>query len=205
MRSVFYLPRNCWRIAAALALVMGNLSSAADAAILIYSATMNGLNEAPPNASPGVGTAMITFDTTLSTMRVQANFSGLIGNTTSAHIHAATTVPGTGIAGVATTTPSFVGFPLGVNAGTMDQTFDMTLASSYNPNYVNANGGTTATAFTALLSSSAAGTAYYNIHSTFAAGGEIRGFLTAVPEPSSLLLTGIAMVGIGACYRRKRA
>ena len=32
--------------------------------------------------------------------------------------------------------------PLGVTAGSMNQTYDMTLASSYNPSYVTANGGT---------------------------------------------------------------
>lgn len=63
-------------------------------------------------------------------------FSGLLGNTTASHIHAATAVAGVGTAGVATQTPSFSGFPLGVKAGAMDTTFDMTLASSFNASYI---------------------------------------------------------------------
>ena len=50
----------------------------------------------------------------------------------------------------------------------------------------------------------AAGTSYLNIHTNTFAGGEIRGFLTAVPEPSSMILSGLAMVGLAAGYRLKR-
>src|SRR5881394_4127648 len=73
----------------------------ANAAILHYSATLNGASEAPPNASTGHGNAEITIDDLLHTMRVQASFSGLLGNTTACHIHAPTAVALTGTAGVA--------------------------------------------------------------------------------------------------------
>ena len=43
---------------------------------------------------------------------------------------------------MATRVPSFVGFPLGVTAGSMDNTYDLNLASSYNPAFVTDNGGT---------------------------------------------------------------
>ena len=121
---------------------------------------------------------LVTVDTTLLTMRVRANFSGLTGNTTAAHIHCCTAVPGVSTAGVATTTPSFVGFPLGVTTGTMDQTYDMTLAGSYNPAFVTAQ-GSVANARTALFDGLAAGTAYFNIHTATFPGGEIRGFAAA--------------------------
>ncbi len=139
-------------------------------------------------------------------MRVQASFSGLLGNTTASHIHAATTVPGAGTAGVATQTPSFSGFPLGVTAGSMDTTFDMTLASSYNPAYVTANGGTPASAFTALRAAIANGQAYLNIHTASFPGGEIRGFLgAAAPEPGAIALLGLAAVpGIAVLRRRQK-
>jgi len=144
-----------------------------------YYANLSGPAEVPPNTSIGTGKAVITITGNL--MRVQVSFSGLTGNTTASHIHAPTATAGTGTAGVATTTPTFTDFPLGVKAGTYDHTFDMTQASSYNPAYITANGGTPTSAFTALKTAIAAGKSYLNIHSTFAPGGEIRGFLLPCP------------------------
>lgn len=178
---------------AALALAAPN----AVAATVTYLAIMNGPSEAPPNASTAQGIARVTIDTTLSTMRVQSSFSGLIGTTTAAHIHCCTILPGDGIAGVATQTPSFFGFPLGVQFGLMDRTFDMTLSSSYRAGFITANGGNTSTAFQQLIAGVATGRAYFNIHTTEFPGGEIRGFLvTNVPAPplGALLCVGIAGV-----------
>jgi len=149
----------------------------ANAAIIHYHCTLSGPAEAPPNASPGVGGAEVTIDNVANTMRVQATFLGLLGNTTACHIHAPTAAAGTGTAGVATMTPAFTGFPLGVTAGSMDHTFDLTLLATYNGPYVTANGGTAASAEAALLAAIAAGKAYFNIHTTQVPGGEIRGFL----------------------------
>jgi hypothetical protein len=156
----------------------------AQAATITYVATLSGAAESPPNASAGIGNAIVDIDTSAHTMRVRVTFSGLTGTTTASHIHAATAVPGVGTAGVATTTPTFTGFPGGVTAGTYDNTFDLTLASSWNPAFVTAHGGTPATAETFFAASLAAGTAYLNIHSTFAAGGEIRGFLQLDVTPT---------------------
>jgi hypothetical protein len=151
----------------------------------------------------GTGTALVTFDTLANTMRVQTTFSGLSGNTTVAHIHAPTAVPGTGTAGVATPTPSFPSFPAGVTAGTYDNTFDMTLNSSYNGAFITANGGTAAGARNALLSALGSGRAYLNIHTSAFPGGEIRGFFTTVPEPSFLLgFLGLGLLGVGSRFRQ---
>ncbi|MFN8346896.1 MAG: CHRD domain-containing protein [Spirosomataceae bacterium] len=151
---------------------------ATQAQITIYTATLSGPAEAPPNASPGTGSVIVTVNTTLNTMRVQCTFSGLTGNTTASHIHAATTTANTGTAGVATQTPTFSGFPLGVTSGTYDQTFDMTLAASYNAAFITANGGSVTNAFAALKAALDANKAYFNIHTSTFGGGEIRGFLT---------------------------
>ena len=172
------------------------------AALISYTVNLDGPSESPPNASPGSGSGTVTFNTTAHTMLVDFSFFGLLGTTTAAHIHAATAVPLTGTAGVATTTPTFAGFPLGVTAGTYNNTLDMTQASSYNPSYVTANGGTPASAEAALQTAAAAKEAYLNIHTATFPGGEIRGFLIPVPEPASVSLLAIG-AGMGLMRRRR--
>ena len=159
----------------------------------IYWVSLSGPAEVPPNNSPGTGTALITIDAVANTMRVQTTFSGLLAGVTASHIHAATAVAGAGTAGVATTLPTFPGFPSGVTAGTYDQTFNMLLASSYNPSYVTNNGGTPAAAFAALTAAISAGKAYLNIHSTMFPGGEIRGFLNLCPTINASIPNAFAL------------
>jgi hypothetical protein len=137
-------------------------------------------------------------------MRVEVTFSGLVAPTTASHIHCCTASPGTGVAGVATTLPTFTGFPLGVTSGNYDHTFDMSLASSYNPAFMTT---TPLAAFGVLQTGLNAGDAYLNIHSISFPGGEIRGFLHAVPEPSTwaMMILGFAGVGFMAYRRRNKS
>jgi hypothetical protein len=80
---------------------------------------------------------------------------------------------------------------------------DLTLASSFNPSYVTANGGTPAGAESAFAAALAGGQAYWNIHSSSFGGGEIRGFVVPVPEPSTLALFGLGAGAIAWRLRRK--
>jgi hypothetical protein len=140
-----------------------------------FTTTMNGQNESPPRATTATGSATVVWDTTTQQMSVNATFSGLTTPNTAAHIHCCV-APG-GNTGVATTTPTFTGFPGGITSGTYSHTFDMTNAASYNPAFVSAQGGV-AQAEAALFNGLLAGNAYLNIHTQMFGGGEIRGFLT---------------------------
>lgn len=187
-----------------LSLVVAGITMSTQANVFQYAVTLDGPSESPANASPGTGSATVGYDDSLHTLTLSLTFSGLTGTTTASHIHAATAVAFTGNAGVATTTPTLAGFPLSVSSGTYNNVLDLTLASSYNPSYVTANGGTTASAEVALASAMADGKAYWNIHSSTFTGGEIRGFLTPVPEPSSLALLGLGGLALaGRAWSRR--
>jgi hypothetical protein len=178
-------------------------ASNASAAVFNYVVHMDGPSESPANASPGIGDGTVSYNDATHLLTLNATFSGLTGTTTASHIHAPTPAPFTLTAGVATTTPSFAGFPLGVASGSYSNVLDLTLASSYNPAFVSANGGTTASAEIALTNAFKIGEAYWNIHSSTFGGGEIRGFLIAVPEPATCGLFVLGAMVLGACGRRR--
>jgi hypothetical protein len=178
------------------------------AAIIQFDTTLLGASENPPVVTPGQGYALVTFDTTAHTLMVHASFSDLVGPTTVSHIHCCT-VP-TANAGVATYPATFPGFPAGVTSGTYDSVtpIDLTLAASYTATFLNNfGGGTPAGAEAALLQGLLDGQAYFNIHSTYRPGGEIRGTLAQVPEPGSFTLAGLALAAaaVGYCRRRRAA
>ena len=178
------------------------LSAVTKADQLTFTTTLTGAQEVPPSGSPGIGSALVTLDTLTNQFTVNVSFAGLVSPTIASHIHCCA---GPGVnAMVATAVPTFPGFPLGVTTGTYLMTFDLTLASTYNPAFITAHGGTVAGAQAAFIAGLTSGQTYLNIHTSMFPGGEIRGQLQAVPEPASLLLLSTGIVAAAGTLRKYR-
>jgi len=173
---------------------------------ITFEAILTGANEVPPVVSPATGLAIVVLDPTAQTIQINATFSGLTTPDVAAHIHCCLPSPFlTGVnVGVATTVPAFVGFPLGVSSGSYtSQVFDLTQALIYNPAFVTLQGGIPQ-AEAALLAGIQNGGTYFNIHTVSNPGGEIRGFLSKVPEPATLYLLGFGLIALAGIIRRRR-
>jgi len=165
------------------------VTTSAQAATFAFSTLLSSAGEPTPT-SLATGAALVSFDDVANSVTVLLSWSGLANSTPFGHIHCCTVTPATGNAGVQLNftgltqlaTGSWVGvFPAG------------------SPAYA---GGAT---FASLLANANQGRAYVNIHTpgTYA-GGEIRGFLPAIPEPGTyaLMIAGLGAVALVARRRK---
>ena len=159
-------------LAAATALLIAGSASADD---FLFQALMDGLQEVPPNDSPGTGTVDLVYDDVTMMLSITfGNYMDLEGTATAAHVHIA---------------------PIGVNGPViipLDHTGGMagTLTGS---------GVLTDDQEAALFADGL----YINVHSDLFPGGEIRGQLFLIPAPGALAILGIA--GLITTTRRRRA
>lgn len=169
------------RTVGALAVAAGVLSFApAHAGLITFTANLTGAQEVPPTGSAGTGLSTVVLNNVADTITVNTSFSGLTSPATLSHIH--------GPAPVGVAAPvlfPFTGVP-NATAGTIPtQMFTLTAAE---------------------VGELEAGLFYVNVHTVNFTGGEIRGQLFAAPEPASLGLLGLGLLGISPIlWRRKSA
>jgi hypothetical protein len=147
-----------------------------------FNVNLNGQEEVPPQnvpISPGIGTALATLDDTNGNMSITGSFSGLTAAANNAHLH---------------------GFAAD----------DVAASPLFGLQFTPATSGTfsgNGTVALADVSKVLGGLTYINIHSAgLYAAGEIRGQLVnPIPEPTSIALAGIGLLGAWYIARRRGA
>lgn len=154
-------------------------ASAGAQAATTYHGFLSGLNETTPNASPGTGYGTVVLNDAQDQITVNMSWADLTAAATAAHIH--------GPAALGTNAGVLFGFT-GVAAATSGAISEHVF--SITPTQVGyLNDG--------LL--------YFNIHTGSFPGGEIRGQIQIVPEPSSLLALASGLPALALALRRRKA
>jgi hypothetical protein len=166
------------RTVCGMLLALGLLVSlGAQAAIVPWTATLDGAQEVPPNSGLATGSAFGTLDDISGLLSWNIVFDGLSGPATAMHFH------GPAAPGINASVVVNVGAISGLNSPSIGS----------------------ATIVGTQMSQFLANSWYLNIHTVAFPGGEIRGQVitgTAVPEPATLGLVGLALLVVAATRRR---
>lgn len=149
---------------------------------ITFTATLSGAKETTPNASTATGTATVVLDSITGKGTLTLTFSGLTTAVTGAHIHCC--------AAQGANAPVIVPF----------DAFLTLSADKLSGSITNYAFTLTATQVTAMIN----GLTYVNVHTTQFGPGEIRGQLTAVPEPGTLFLMGAGLASVAGAIRKRR-
>ena len=155
------------------------LAASVQAAVFDLSASIDGFQTVPPTGSSGMGTGLVTYDDSSNLLSWDIAWSDLTGPVTVMHFHG----------------PADVGTNAGVqvNIGGISGTTSPSIGS--------------ATITTAQATDLLNDLYYINIHTANFPGGEIRGQVFLVPEPTgiTLVVAGIGSAGLVLRRRRSRA
>ena len=146
------------------------------------------LNGAQDGGGARTGSGIFNLTLTGTTMALSGSYSGLSANATAGHIHGPG-APGVSV-GVLYNLVTSGNLTIGGTAGTLSGTVNLVPLGTY-----------TVAAQIADLDN---GRWYFNIHDGNFPGGEIRGQILPVPEPSTLALAGLGLGGLVAWRLRRR-
>jgi len=144
-------------------------------AIIYLEASIDGLQEVPPNASPATGYGTMNYDTVSKLLSWSIDYVGLLTPASAAHFHKA---------------PPGVGGPVVVPIPGVSGTSGTAIGSAT----------LTAAQATDLL----AHLWYVNIHTPTFPGGEIRGQVVPEPSTLALVSLGAASLSFVAWRRRRK-
>ena len=132
----------------------------------LYTVTLSGAQEVPPNGSPATGTGSVELNGAETLIAARLSWSGLSSNASTAHIHGPAG-PGVNAAVLF----GFSGVPAATTGSIPTQVFPITAAQ---------------------VAQLKAGQFYFNVHSTTLPGGEIRGQIvdTVTPTCSYTIVPG---------------
>lgn len=193
----------------AVAVAVGMACAPSAHAVTVFTATLDGAQEAPGPGSPtATGFANFILNDAQTTLSWNATISGIdftgsqsattSDNLVNAHIHRAPP----GVAGPVIW--GFIGTPFNDTnpTDTVVTPFPTGLGGTVSSKWDAAEGN--ATTLTAELANLLAGNTYINFHTVQFPGGALRGqIVQVIPEPGTLALLATALVASGGVMRKR--